>query len=146
MTKHSSHSKGGRALAVSKTVGRIAEGLMRPSFQKDPVSEEFIRDTILARRLRYRFFPERFFGEPAWDLLLELLLGEIEGRQVTVPNLCEAAGVPAAITLRWLNGLATEGMIMRRFDPRDSTCELIELSPSAERALRRYFHELCKRG
>jgi hypothetical protein len=137
MTRHSSYSKGGHPLPVGKAVSRIAEGLVKASSEAS-ASDEFVRDAIFARRLRYHFFPENLFGEPAWDMLLALLYAQNEGRQVTVSNLCEA------ITIRWLNGLVAEGMVVRRRDPQDSTSELIELDPSTDTAFRQYFDEISK--
>jgi DNA-binding MarR family transcriptional regulator len=140
MTRHS-HSKGGHPLLPGEGVSRIAESLVNASSEA-PASDALVREAILARRLRYNFFSENLFGEPAWDMLLELLYAQIDGRQVTVSNLSEAAGVPATITIRWLNGLAAKGMIVQRRDPQDPTIELVELHPHTDMALRRYFHDV----
>ena len=103
---------------------------------------EFAAQAIRARRLRNRHFPESLFSEPAWDILLELVQAESEGRAMTVPELCEAIGVPGAIALRWLNSLAKEGLAVRHMDPRNPMGEVVELEPKTRAALLRYIEDL----
>ena len=145
MTKHSSDPKTAHPLPLGSRITRLAEGLVGAAFADPPrVPQEAVQDAIRSRRLRYRYFPHVLFGEPAWDMLLELLSAEIQDRQVTVLDLCEAAGTPGTTTLRWLSSMESEGLLIRRRDPTDSTSELIELEPTASAALRQYFHELSK--
>lgn len=142
MTRHSSGKDRGRPLPLATRIGRIAQDLFDTPFIGAPPSSEVIGKAIRARNLRHRYFPEALFGEPAWDMLLELLDAEIEGRQVTVSNLCEAASVPATIGFRWLNSLVAEGLVRRRPDPQNALSELIELEPRTSTAFRRYFDDL----
>ena len=143
MSKHSLDQQTGRLLALGKKVSRIAESLAAtPSNDRRYFPDEILSDAIQARRLRYRFFPPSLFGEPAWDMLLDLLHAQAEDRHVTVSNLCEAAGVVGTVALRWLSILESEGLVRRRPDPRDPTSEFIELEPNASAAFSRYFDEL----
>lgn len=147
MSKHLSGSEGGRPLSLGNRISRIAERLAG-SVSDAPGSpaEELVGRVIHARRLRFRYFPESLFGEPAWEVLLELLQAQIEGRTVTVTALSEAAGTPGSVTLRWLNHLVGHGLIRRRPDPHDTLTELVELEPMASEAMRRYFDDLSRHG
>lgn len=143
MTQHPSGFDRNRFFPLGNSVSRIAQNLMRVSSAATPQQlTDFARQTIHARRLRSRHFPETLFGEPAWDILLELLCAGTEEREVTVPHLCEVVGVPGTTALRWLNCLANEGLVVRRRDPRNPTGEFVELEPKTRAAFLRYFDEL----
>jgi DNA-binding MarR family transcriptional regulator len=145
MTEHSSDFDRNRFFPARNSISRIAENLMRASTAaaSDQLND-FVSRSIHARRLRNRHFPESLFGEPAWDILLELLRAGSEEREVTIPELCEAVGVPGSIALRWLNTLANEGLIVRRCDPRNPMTDIVELEPKTRRAFLRYIEDISK--
>ncbi|MDQ3185074.1 MAG: hypothetical protein M3Q16_01135, partial [Pseudomonadota bacterium] len=87
-----------------------------------------VRQLISSRQRRYRFFPSDMFADPAWDILLELYLAELEQRRVAVSTLCVAAEVPATTALRWTNTLVDRGMLCRRPDILDRRRIYIELT------------------
>ncbi len=64
------------------------------------------REIYKARRLRDAVLP-RLFGEPAWDILLDLFASEAEHIDVSVSSACLAAGVPATTAHRYLIELVT---------------------------------------
>lgn len=144
MTRHSSGKDRGRPLPLATRISRIADALFDTSFTGAPPSGEKVANVIRARHLRHRYFPEMLFGEPAWDMLLELLDAELDARQVTITNLCEAAGVPGSVGMRWLNSLVAEKLVRRRPDPYNALCEFIELEPRTSTAFRRYFEDLAR--
>jgi hypothetical protein len=146
-----------RLRQLSDEVGRIASTLARLSAGPSsisapaisaipgdaaPLSVETVRSIIRARRLRTRFFPEDFFGDPAWDMLLDLLQAEIAQLRVPVSSLCIAAAVPATTALRWIKTLVVKGLFIRRADPHDGRRVFVELAPEASQALRKYFAEV----
>lgn len=51
------------------------------------------------------------FGEPAWDMLLQLYVFEAAGRRCTSADLISAAGVEAALAAPFLRWLTTYGLI-----------------------------------
>lgn len=106
------------------------------------LSGNTIRSMIIARRARCRHLPGDLFADPAWDMLLELLEGEIVHRHLSITDLCAAAAVPPTTALRWLNRLEERGMVLRRSDPHDRRRVFIELAPQTSRALYLYFAEL----
>ena len=116
----------------------------RPVEATPDVSAETVRAVIRARRLRTRYFADHLFADPAWDMLLDLLQAEIAQLRVPVSSLCIAAAVPATTALRWLKTMTQQGLFVRRADPHDGRRVLVELSPQASSAMRRYFADVAK--
>lgn len=71
------------------------------------------------RRRRSRHLPAGLFGEPAWDILLDLFIAAEEGRRIPVTSACIAADVPATTGMRWLQVLENSELVERRADPAD---------------------------
>jgi PAS domain S-box-containing protein len=75
---------------------------------------------ILAkRRLRTRFFEDEMFGEPAFDLLLDLFAQELAGRDTYTTSAAVASGAPLTTALRQIAMLVERGLIARDPDPTD---------------------------
>jgi DNA-binding MarR family transcriptional regulator len=132
---------------IASSLGQLAIGLGAP-FQRHPpatnsnepsVPVETVTWLIRARRNRAQYLDAKLFAEPAWDILLDLLRAELAQEQVSVSSACIAAGVPASTSLRWLNTLEQEGLVLRKSDPRDARRAFVVLSPETSTALRRYF-------
>lgn len=133
---------------LSEEVGRIARALASMSSEEKrtpPLAERdrsrpaelptaaALRALIRARRLRDQYFDPELFADPAWDMLLDLMLARIERRTVAVSSLCIAAAVPPTTALRWIKRLTDEGLFVRTADPRDGRRVFIDLSdPGAE--------------
>ena len=101
-----------------------------------------VRQIIANRQARARFFDPELFGDPAWDMLLDLTAAHGEGAQVSVTSLCIAAGVPATTALRWLTQMVESGIFVRVPDPADRRRAFIALSDKAVAAMSGYFASL----
>ena len=101
-----------------------------------------VRQIIANRQARGQFFDPALFGDPAWDMLLDLTAAHGEGAQVSVTSLCIAAGVPATTALRWLTQMVECGIFMRVPDPVDKRRAFIALSDRAITAMAGYFAQL----
>lgn len=66
-----------------------------------------------ARAARTRFFAEIFFGEAAWDLLLQLYCARGLMKRLSVTRLAELSGVALTSTKRWLDYLEREQLVGR---------------------------------
>jgi hypothetical protein len=98
------------------------------------------RKTYALRRKRAAIFGNAdLFGEPAWDILLDLFIAHGEGKPVSVSSACIGSAAPATTGLRWLAVLADEGLILRESDPQDQRRVLVRLSPSGLAAMTRFF-------
>lgn len=93
-----------------------------------------VRAHVRTRRLRARLLPGDLFGEPAWDILLDLYAAALEGRAVTVAEACIASAVPATAASRWLGKLAESGLI-RRSGAVAGPGETVALTPQARQAV-----------
>lgn len=74
---------------------------------------------IKGRTNRDQVFGGDLFGEPAWDMLLDLYANHRLGRPVTIGDLCVASRAPMSTALRWLTLLERKGLVDRTADPLD---------------------------
>jgi DNA-binding MarR family transcriptional regulator len=93
------------------------------------------------RRLRDRLFTPGLFADPAWDMLLDLVVAEDLGRSTAVSSLCIASAAPVSTALRYLHIMEQEGLIARRADPSDGRRHLVSLTPSVSQQLRQLLAE-----
>ena len=86
-----------------------------------PLSAEasLARRLLSARRQREGALGSGLFGEPAWDILLDLFAAHEQGQSVSVSNLCIAANVPTSTALRWISALEERGKLVRDNDLED---------------------------
>lgn len=99
---------------------------------------------LKARRLRQHFFDHELFGEPAWDILLDLYVTAGRTNRPSVSEMCIAASVPATTALRHLVMLERRKMITRQPDQTDRRRVLIHLSPATKEALDRFADRLLE--
>ena len=95
-----------------------------------------------ARRERAHFFPETLFGEPAWDMLLELFVAAGDRKQIATTSLCLGSGVPATTAQRYIDMLVARGMAERCVDPEDRRRTLIGITQAGRDAMTSYFRQL----
>lgn len=101
-----------------------------------------VRRIIRQRQLRARFFEADLFGDPAWDMLLDLTAARVEHQRVSVTSLCIASGVPPTTALRWIGQMVEAGLFQRVEDEADRRRAFIQLTDKAADAMARYFAEL----
>jgi hypothetical protein len=117
--------------------GRLAR-TVRPALP-DP---RLVRRIIRQRQLRARFFDGELFGDPAWDMLLDLTAARAEHTRVSVTSLCIASGVPPTTALRWIGQMTEVGLFQRVEDEADRRRAFVALTEKAADAMARYFAEL----
>ncbi len=98
-----------------------------------------VREIIRRRQARARFFDSDLFGDPAWDMLLDLTAAHAELRRVSVTSLCIASGVPTTTALRWVRQMTEAGLFVRVKDSADKRRAFISLSDGARDAMAGYF-------
>ncbi|WP_296680835.1 winged helix DNA-binding protein [Novosphingobium sp.] len=101
-----------------------------------------VRRIIRQRQLRARFFDGDLFGDPAWDMLLDLTAARVEHTRVSVTSLCIASGVPPTTALRWIGQMIDAGLFARVEDDSDRRRAFITLTDKAADAMARYFADL----
>lgn len=98
------------------------------------------RRTYRNRRTRAAIIgDEDLFGEPAWDLLLDLFIAAKERKRVPVTSACIGAAVPTTTALRWLAVLEERGLVLREADPSDARRIFVRLSADAYSRMVAYF-------
>lgn len=68
------------------------------------------------------------FGEPGWDILLDLYIAERRKTELQVSSVCLDSGVPSTTVLRWIARLENEGLICRKADNADARRRYVRLT------------------
>jgi MarR family transcriptional regulator, temperature-dependent positive regulator of motility len=77
------------------------------------------------------------FGEPAWDILLDVFIAQKSRREIQVSSVCIEAGVPSTTILRWLARLEQEGLIYRASDNVDGRRRYVRLTEAGDAMMAR---------
>lgn len=97
-----------------------------------------------ARRLRENFLPATYFGEPGWDILLDLFMATMRGLQVSITSACIGSAVAATTALRWIDILETEELIRRQPSPVDGRRTYVVLTPRGVDLIKGYLRSATK--
>lgn len=125
-----------RDVVAAPSAGAIG----RPAARSERRYLALARQAYALRRKRAAIFgnPE-LFGEPAWDILLDLYISHAESKSVSVSSACIGSAAPATTGLRWLGVLADEGLVVRENDPEDNRRVLVRLTAKGVTAMERFF-------
>ncbi len=99
--------------------------------QRALLAARVARALVDTRHFRTRFFDADLFGEPTWDMLLDLFISRIDAKCISVSSLAVASGTPHATALRHMAKLEQAGLVRRTPDPHDSRRVNIALSDEA---------------
>jgi DNA-binding MarR family transcriptional regulator len=119
-----------------------------PSFKLPPGCPSQNTLTALARKLikqrrkRLNFFPDYAFGEPVWDVLLDLYVAGCDKRLISVSSVCIAAGVPPTTAFRHVTMMTIEGLIVRTQSPKDCRVIYVSLSDEIRNSMDNYLASL----
>jgi DNA-binding MarR family transcriptional regulator len=94
------------------------------------------------RRQREKFFDKSLFGEPAWDLLLDLFIQGERGKQVSISSACAGAAVPTTTALRWVTTLMTKGLLCRVTDDTDARRSILKLTREGRQTMIRFLEKV----
>jgi DNA-binding MarR family transcriptional regulator len=103
---------------------------------------EKARAVFNERKRRSHFFSRIMFGEPGWDVLLALYLTDFAGGRQTIGRVADWIGKPQTTTIRWIEYLEKEKLVVRSKNPRDSREIHLTLTPKAVQLLDSYFDSL----
>lgn len=81
-------------------------------------------------KMRERFLPARFLGEPAWNMLLELFCQFAGGAKISAKSLKICASCPDTTATRTIERLEEAGLIDRTDSPFDGRVKLFGLTRS----------------
>lgn len=112
--------------AIAFLQNAAAAGMQRPSYKSVTQFAAGMRDVRLRRN---DALGTPVFRDPAWDMLLDLMVAADEARPVSVSGLCHASGVPTTTALRHVDRLAALGLLTRTPDPDDKRRFWVQGSP-----------------
>lgn len=101
----------------------------------------YIREILRKESKRREIGGGELFGDPAWEMLLDLLLAKIEGREVAVSSACIASGAPMSTALRLVRRLVAEEVLCRLPDEHDRRRHFLVINPNLEQPLIDYLSE-----
>lgn len=90
--------------------------------------ERLARIMLRSRQRRKDSFPSVIFGEPGWDMILQLYVAHCAGETIDVSGLCGCTGVPKTTALRHLDRLAAQQLVERLDDSADGRRIFVRLS------------------
>jgi hypothetical protein len=132
-----------RARRSDGTTENVAAVRMSADTRPSPETlGRFVRFLLSSRRKRERLFPGIEFGEPVWDMMLDLYVSRLERRRVSVSSLCLAASVPTSTAMRWIAVMQDAGHFLRKPDPDDGRRVLVDLAPDLANGLGRHIEEM----
>jgi DNA repair protein RadC len=79
------------------------------------------------------------FGDPAWEMLVDLFIHHCEGKDLSITALCVPVKLPLSSALRLVQKLADAGIVQRIRDPIDGRRTIVRLEPAIVHRLRAYF-------
>ncbi len=95
------------------------------------------------RRARTGFIgSDDIFGEPAWDILLDLFIRQADEEKNRVKSYLNASATPST-TIRWLKVLAQTGLVQVDPDPDKSGHSLVHLTPAGYEGMLRYLESIA---
>ncbi len=116
-----------------------------PAAAEDPEPDSALANaqaTVRRRLLRRQLLgSEELFGEPAWDMLLDLFIHECEGKPLSMSSLSISTGIPTSSGMKLIHRLCDAGILQRLPDHRDGRRSLMKISPDIAHRLRAYFAE-----
>ncbi|GGJ41170.1 hypothetical protein GCM10011393_09240 [Sphingopyxis bauzanensis] len=81
------------------------------------------------------------FGEPAWDIILDLFIHEAKGQRLSMSALCVTAAIPTSSAMKLIQRMCDDGILERSPDLADGRRSLINIAPAVSHRLRAYFAE-----
>ncbi len=115
----------------------------RQTFDQRQDRERLARIILKSRQRRAAGFPGVAFGEPGWDMILQLYIADCVGQPIDVTGLCGSAGVPKTTALRHLDQLERLQLVERRDDDTDGRRIFVELTPSLRAQAERWLDSTC---
>ena len=104
--------------------------------------ERLARIIVRSRQQRAASFPAIVFGEPGWDMILQLYIADCAGRPVDVSSLCAATGVAKTTALRHLDRLEQLDILERRADRVDGRRIFVLLREDLRRQTERWLDSM----
>lgn len=114
-----------------------AASIPGPDHDKNMV--DYIRGLLRTEAKRSKLGGGTLFGDPAWNILLDLLLARLEKRAVSVSSACIASGAPTSTALRLIKKLINDDVLYRIQDERDGRRSFLGINETVEKMMLDYL-------
>lgn len=120
------------AQALDTVISNLAERLealeanSTESMFADPLAMAPLASAM--QRARQAAFPEGYFADPSWEILLDLFQSKRENKKLIVSDLGLSADIAQTTVLRHLNRLVDDGFVSREDHPFDRRKSLVRLT------------------
>ena len=98
--------------------------------------------SIQMRRIRRNHFGSAELAGPIWDMMLDLMLANANGRILSASDLATGAGVPLSSGLRMIASLEAMGLVKRSIDERDRRRTIVRLTDAGTERMASYFEKV----
>ena len=115
-----------------------------PAFGLDEPQPRLIDQLSLSiqlRRLRKSHFGSAQMSGPTWDMMLDLMLANANGRTLSASDLATGAGVPLSSGLRMIAAIEAAGLAKRSIDERDRRRTIVRLTEAGAEKMASYFEK-----
>ena len=128
---------------LQNQAGHAAAPVDVPASMRANPDAALLRKLIRAESTRAMAIGGKALGDPAWNILLDLILASLEDRKVAVSSACIVAGVATTTALRLITRMVDDGVLMRVPDESDGRRHFLAIEPTVERALKSYIADLA---
>ena len=122
---------------LAERIRSLSQRVAKPKVMSHSLESIFARADELSavaereyklRRVREAYIACDHFGEPVWDMLLDLFDHTVRAKPISITSACMAAHCPPTTALRHIESLVKDGMLSRTPDPEDGRRSLLKLS------------------
>lgn len=135
-TRHIVHQ-----VSLAGPTAQLSSCVFRDQARTEPdLAYENAKAAMRRRLLRQQLFgaPD-LFGDPAWEMLIDLYVHQCERKRLSISALCVTSSIPFSSALRLANKLCAAGILRRVPDPIDGRRTFIQLEPEVAHRVRAYF-------
>ena len=98
--------------------------------------------SIQLRRMRKSHFGTAQMSGAIWDMMLDLMLANANGRTLSASDLATGAGVPLSSGLRMIAAIEGAGLAKRTIDERDRRRTIVRLTEAGAEKMASYFDKM----
>lgn len=135
-------SRGSEAPVVIDELGRLREVRAPEAGTPRAALVSQVSFNIQMRRMRKSHFGGAQLSGPMWDMMLDLMLAEAHGRELSASDLATGASVPLSSGLRMIGALEEYGLAKRSIDERDRRRSIVRLTESGVERMATYFEQI----
>ena len=97
--------------------------------------------SIQVRRMRKTHFGTAQMSGATWDMMLDLMLANANGRTLSASDLATGAAVPLSSGLRMIASIEAMGLVKRSIDERDRRRTIVRLTDAGVERMASYFEK-----